>query len=134
MLRVFACCFLGGGGRVKLLGRIAASDSIVFYSGELSVRVRQRLKLIPRQVEADIAIEVAVNGIAWITRLRTPDLTARFDIARESSRPWRSEARRKRAASRWRARIAKSVGVEDEPTNILLLQQLIDSRGVAALR
>src|SRR5438045_4005475 len=105
-------------GIVEFLRAVAARDAVIFYPGKS--RKRRRWK-----VEPDVAIKFPISRIAGITFRRAPDLPARITIARKHRRPMRSETRRVDGAAR--ARIAKDqpMGVDDEPTQVRIVQDAI---------
>src|SRR5256885_4159684 len=78
--------------------------------------------MLKRQIEADVAIEFAIRGIARITFLRAPNLSARIAVARKCSGTRRREARRVNRATRLRISKEQSVRVENEPADICFLR------------
>src|SRR5690349_3246096 len=70
---------------IRLLFAGASGDLVVLDSGETAfVRCRQiRTQIIEIQVEADIAIKVAVPEVAWVTFVTAPDLFCGFNVASE---------------------------------------------------
>src|SRR5438270_778240 len=71
---------------VELLFAAPACDAVIFDAGELA---RRQCQLTERKVEAYIAVEFAIRGIAGISFPRAPDLPARLAIASEGRRTGR---------------------------------------------
>jgi len=73
---------------VRLFMCSASCDAVVLQARELTHAVGLDIgaDIVVIEVEAAVAVEVAVFAIPWVTLLRTPDLFAGFDIA--AKRGW----------------------------------------------
>ncbi len=109
---------------------------MVFEAGEFAqaVGLDVGLDVIEIEVVADVAVEIAVPGVAGITLLRRPDLHARLDVAPERRRAGTGVERGVDAVTGARLGVHDGVGVDDEPADFRLLQKLVDARRVGAFR
>ena len=79
-----------------------------------SVLVQVRLKVIERHVPADIAVKFAVNIVARIADLGTPDLLAGFDVAGKDCHAVLAHDGSVNAVTRPRVAVKNGVRVADE--------------------
>ena len=133
---VFARGLQGEVALVNLLFPGPAGDAIILDAGETAVfRRRQvRLHVIEIEVEADVAVKIAVTRVAGITFVLAPDLARRIEVAPERGDAVGRENRRERAVARARAGVQQAVRVEDEPADVRLLQKYFDALHVGAFR
>ena len=119
---------------VEFLVRGAAGDAVVFQAGEfaLSVRSEERPQVVEAEVVADVAVEVAVSGVARVALLGAPDLAARVAVAGEDGRPFGRVAGRVDGHARLRLPEHQAVGVEHEPAQVGLAQEFLHPRVVGA--
>ena len=99
------CVFAGGRqGMVALVNLLLAfaGDAKIFYAGKTAVvRRRQvRLDVIEIQIEADVAVEIAVARIAGIALVLAPDLPRGIEVAPKRGDAVRRVDRRKGAVTR----------------------------------
>ena len=85
------------------------------------------------QVPADVAVELAVVGVAGVAVLGAPDLHRRLGVAAEGGRPAGREDGRVDAVARARRGVGDAVGVDEEEAQPLLGEQLVEAGVVAAL-
>ena len=93
-----------------------------------------RFDVIEIQVEADVAVEIAVTRVAGIAFVLAPDLPRGIEVAPERGDAVGREHRRERAVARTRTRVQHAVRVEDEPADVRLLQKCFDAGDVGAFR
>ncbi len=91
-----------------------------------------RLDVVERQIEADVAVEVAVVRVARVALLGAPDLLAALDVATERRDPRPAVDGGVHAVERTRVREEDAVGVDEEEANALFAHQLVDARHVSA--
>ena len=84
------------------------------------------------QVEADIAIEIPVVRVAWISFVATPHLFGRFEVAPKHCDPVGREHRRKDAIAGTGLGIQQAMGIQDTPPNVGFLQHLLHSDRIGA--
>ena len=120
----------------KSASRPFAGDAVIFDAGEPAVvrRGQMRLDVIEIEVEADVAVEIAVARVAGITFVLAPDLPRGIEVAPERGDAVGREDRRERAVARTRLGVQNAVRVENEPADVRLLQKLLDAAGVGAFR
>ena len=84
-----------GVGAVRFLVARFAGDALILKAGEFAqavgLDVRRNVVLV--EIVTDVAVEIAIGGIAGITFDGGPDLNAGFDIATESGRAGLGEER-----------------------------------------
>jgi hypothetical protein len=73
---------------VRLFMRSASCDTVVLQARELphAVGLDVGADVVVIEVEATVAVEVAIFAISWVALLGTPDLFTGFDIASKRSR------------------------------------------------
>ena len=112
----------------------AVGDRVVLDAGERADarRVDVRLDVVERQIEADVAVEVAVARVARVALLRAPDLLAALDVATERRDARAAVDGRVHAVERPRLGEEDAVRVDEEEADALFAHQLVDARHVAA--
>ena len=108
-----------------------AGDAVVFDSdvAPRSVAVQVRLDVIViGRVVAEVAIELAIVGVAGIADVRAPDLFAGLGVAREDGHAFRGDDRRVDSALRARLAVEDGVGVGDEKVDPGLAQVPVVAR------
>ncbi len=116
--------FAGEMGAVGFFVGGAASDSIIFESSKLAKAVGLDVgaDVVVLEIEAAIAIEIAVLGIAGVTFFGAPDLFTGFDIATESGGACGGEDGGKDAVGGAGFGMKETVGIEDEPADFCFLE------------
>ena len=118
-----------------LVVQLVVGDRVVLDAGvdAVPLGVDVGLDVVHRQVEADVAVEVAVVLVARVALLRAPDLLRRFDVAPERRDAAGAVDRRVGAVDRAAIGEQDAVGVDEEVADRRLAQQLVDAGDVAAL-
>src|SRR5207237_5850294 len=96
---------------------------ILAFAGRLHVR----LYIIVIEVPSDIAIELAVHGVARIAVLRAPHLHGALRIARERAHAAGSVDGRVDAAARARHGVGWRVRIDEEEADVLGGEILVDA-------
>src|ERR1043166_1026179 len=122
------------GAIIQFLLGAAAGDPVIFHSGKLAHPARDRPEMLQRKIEANVAIEFAISGVAGIAFVRAPDLAARIAVAGERRRAGAGVAGRVNRAMRLRGAKEQAVRVEDEPADVRLLQDGVEPRRISAFR
>src|SRR6185503_10777753 len=91
-----------------------------------------RLHVIKIEVETDIAVEVPVAWVAWVTLLLAPNLRSGIEVPPKSREPIGREDWREHAIARPRTGKQHAMGIEKEPANSRFLQERVDGRGIGA--
>src|SRR5208282_578458 len=102
---------------IDLLGGRAAGDAMILEAGE-SPRAgggQVGFQIVEIEIEARVAIEIAVAGVAGIPFIPAPNLAGGIRVAAKSSEAVRGEDGREDGVPRLRSRLQEAVGVEDEP-------------------
>ena len=136
MLRVAGGGLQRGVAVVNLLVARAAGDAVILDAGEPArFRRRQvRFDVIEIEVEADVAVKIAVARVAGVAFVLAPDLPRGIVVAAKGGDAVGRENRRKGAVTRARPRVQHAVRVEDEPADVRLLQKRFDAVDVGAFR
>ena len=92
-----------------------------------------RLDVVVREVEPDVAVEVAVHGVAGVSLLGAPDLLAALDVPPERGDAGAAVDGGVHAVERARLGEEDAVRVHEEEADPLLAHQLVHARHVAAL-
>src|SRR5450432_273046 len=118
-----------------LVVELVVSDGVVLDArvDAMPLGVDVRLDVVERQVEADVAIEVAVMLVARVALLGAPHLLRRLEIAPERRDAARAVDRRIDAVSGPVIGEQDAVRVDEEVPDRGLAQQLVDAGHVAAL-
>ena len=118
-----------------LVVQLVVGDRVVLDAGvdAVPLGVDVRLDVVERQVEADVAVEVAVVRVARVALLGAPDLLGRLHVAAEGGDAARAVERRVDAVDRAAIGEQDAVRVDEEVADRRLAQQLVDARDVAAL-
>src|SRR2546428_282925 len=121
----------GGRAIIDLLGLRTACDAIVFDSGEAALvgRGQAGSHISQIEIEADVAVKIAVARVAGVAFVATPDLAGGIAVAAKSGHAFRREDR----IARLRVGVENAVGVSNEPTDVGLLEHLLEAFGVGAL-
>ncbi len=116
--------FAGEMGAVGFFVRGASGDSIIFESSKLAKAVGLDVgaDVVVLEIEAAIAIEIAVLGIAGVTFFGAPDLFTGFDIATESGGACGGEDGGKDAVGGAGFSMEETVGIENEPADFCFLE------------
>ena len=116
--------FAGEVGAVGFFVGGAAGDSIIFESSELAKAVGLDVgaDVVVLEIEAAIAVEIAVLGVAGVTFFGAPDLFTGFDIATESGGACGGEDGGEDAVGGAGFGMEETVGIEDEPADFSLLE------------
>ena len=85
-------------------------------------------------VESEIAVELAVGGVARISLVRAPHLPRTFDVAGENRHAGGRLARRVKPVLRNPGGVQKTVGIQEEETQTRFRQIPVEARDVRALR
>ncbi len=126
---------LGDGRTVGFLVTGRPGDAVVLEAGEFAqtVRLDVRLDVIELEIVTNIAVEIAIPGIAGVAFDGGPDLHARLDIAAKGGGTGAGKERRVDAVTGTRIGVHDRVGIDHEPADVGFLQKLLDARGVGAL-
>ncbi len=121
---------------VNLLVAGSAGDAVILQAGEPARFRRRQVRpdVIEIEVEADVAVKIAVARVAGVTLVLAPDLPGGIVVAAEGGDAVGRVNRREGAVTRARARVQHAVGVENEPADVGLLQKRLDAGGVGAFR
>ena len=116
--------FAGEMGPVGFFVRGATSDSIIFESSKLAKAVGLDVgaDVVVLEIEAAIAVEIAVLGVAGVTFFGAPDLFTGFDIATESGGTCGGEDGGEDAVGGAGFGMEETVGIENEPTDFGFLE------------
>ena len=135
MLRVLRGGFERGLAVVNQLLARAAGDGVILDPGERphAVRRQMRAHVVEVQIEADVAVEVAVARVAGIALVFAPDLLRGIEIAPEGRDAVLREDGREHAVARARLRVQQAMRVHDEPADVRLLQHMLHAIHVGAL-
>src|SRR5215472_16140788 len=125
MYGMFVCGLHGGVALVDLF-LPGAGDAVIFYSGETAIfrRGQMRSDIVEIQIKADVAVKIAVTGVAGIAFALAPDLARGIEIAPEGSDAIGRKDWSERAEARARICVQDAMGVEDEPADVCFLQKL----------
>lgn len=117
--RVFGRALAGKIGAIGFFVGGLARDAVVFEAGKFAqaVGLDVRANVVVIEVEAAVAIKVAVFAIAGVALLCAPDLFTGFDIATKGGGPGRGKDGGEDALGGPRIGVEDSVGVDDEPAN-----------------
>jgi len=126
--------FFGFSPVVNLFGFLSTGDAVILHPGKFPNAARHRTEMFQWQIKSNIAVKFAIRRIAGITFFRAPDLATRIAVASERRRPRRGVTRRVNRALRLRVSQKQSVGVENEPAIVRVLQNRIESRPICAFR
>src|SRR5437016_1626522 len=110
----------GGMAIIDLLGLRTARDAIVFDSGEATLLGRGQAGFHIRQIEieADVAVEIAVARIAGVAFVTAPDLAGGVPVAAKGGNAFGGENGGENGVARLRAGVENAVGVSNEPTEV----------------
>src|SRR6266704_3714577 len=86
------------------------------------------------EIETNVAVELAVTRVARIASLPAPDLSGRIGVATERGEAGRRDERSKNSEPRLRTRVQNSMGVNNEPADVGLLQNRFHPLRVSAFR
>src|SRR5438034_2575039 len=100
---------------IDLLGLRAACDAIVFDSGEAALVGRGQAGSHIRQIEieADVAVKIAVARVAGVAFVAAPDLAGGIAVAAKGGNPFGGENRGEDGIARLRAGMENAVSVSD---------------------
>ncbi len=135
-----ACVMIGSGvrptGYIDLFVRSAARNSMVLDASGFprSVRGQERAQIVQIQIVTYITIEIAISRITRISFLRAPDLFTRFTVASKSGRTGSRKARREDGVTRTRIAKHQPMRVERKPTQIRLLQIILETGEIGTFR
>src|SRR5262249_6679088 len=134
--RVLPDALLRDARDVRLLVHALAGDSVVLDARHQAIAVADDLavEVLLRQVEADVAVEVAIVRVARIAFFTRPDLPRRLLIAREERDAAVRQNRRVLAERRLRPRARHAVRVQNREANAGLRERRVDLRVIRALR
>ena len=134
-----ACMPDPAAGRVRIVGplvvQLVVGDGVVLDARVHpdALRVHVRADVVHRQVEADVAVEVAVERVAGVALLGAPHLLRGLGVAAEGGHAGGAVDRRVDAVHRRPVGVLQGVGVDQEVADAGLAQQLVAARDVAAL-
>src|ERR1017187_3344086 len=119
----------------RFVGR-AAGDAIVLDASEaaLARRGQVRLQVVQIEVEADVAVEVAVTRVARVAGVPAPNLAGGIRVAAKGGDAVGREDRGKRPVAWAWSRVQKAVRVGDEPAEVGLLQHILQALHIGAFR
>src|ERR1035441_9253768 len=119
----------------RFVGR-AAGDAIILDTGEaaLARRGQMRLQVVQIEVEADVAVEVAVARVARVTGVPAPDLAGGIRVAAKGGDAVGREDRGKRRVAWPWPGVQNAVCIGDEPAKVGLLQHILQALHIGALR
>src|SRR6202042_842578 len=108
-----------------LVVRAAVGDRVVLEAGEdPDPPLEVRADVIHRQVEPDVAVEIAVDRVARVSLLRAPDLLRALDVAPEGGDAGGAVDRRVDAEDGAWIGEEDTVRVDEEVTNPFFAKQL----------
>src|SRR5207248_2481545 len=121
---------------VGFLRARAAGDAMILDAGKTAMFGRRQIRphVIEIEVEADVAVEIAITRVAGISFVPAPDLFGGIELATERGDAVRREDGREHAVARPRPRVQHTVRVRDEPADVRLLQNSFHAGGVGAFR
>src|SRR5207245_707257 len=85
------------------------------------------------EIEADVAVKIAVARVAGVAFVAAPDLAGGVPVAAKGGNAFGSEDGGEDGITRLRAGVENAVGVSNEPTDVRLLQHVLDAFGIGAL-
>src|SRR6266568_3785808 len=91
-------------------------------------------QIVKIEIETNVAVELAVTRVARIASLPAPDLRGRIGVATERGEAGRRDERSKNSKPRLRTRVQNSMGVNNEPADVGLLQNRFHPLRVSAFR
>ncbi len=86
-----------------------------------AVGMEVRPEIFERRVPADVAVKLAVNGVARIADLRAPDLLRSFHVAGKNRHAITAQNRRVNAETRARIAVQNRVRIADEILDSVIL-------------
>ena len=118
-----------------LVVQLVVGDGVVLEAGRHPVPLGMDVRpdVVHRQVEADVAVEVAVVRVAGVAVLGAPHLLGRLGVAAESGHAARAVERRVDAVDRTAIGVEDAVRVDEEVADARFAQQLVDAGDIAAL-
>src|SRR5206468_11587073 len=101
---------------VGLLVVCLAGDAVVLEPGVNALPGRRKVgaDVVPIEIEADVAVEIAVPRVPRVALVRAPDLLRAVRISSEGRYPRRAGDRRVDAIDGARLRVADPVAVDEE--------------------
>src|ERR1035437_1064281 len=93
-----------------------------------------RLDVVPIEVEADVAVEVAVARVARVTGVPAPHLPGGIGVAAKGGDAVGCEDGRKRCVTWLWPRVQNAVRISNEPMEVGLLQYIVQAFHISALR
>ena len=119
-----------------LVVQVLVGDRVVLDAGvrAVSVGMDVRADVLERQVEPDVAVEVAVVPVAGVAVACAPHLTGGLGITPERCHAGPAIEWRVGAVARGAVGQQDAVGVDEEVADRRLAQQLVDAGNVAAFR
>ena len=124
------------GAVIDFLVRRGTGDATILEAGEApQVRAGQvGADVVEVEVEAHVAVEVAIARVAGIALVAAPDLACGFEVAGEGGDAIRREHGGEDAVARPRSGVQQPVRVHDEPADVRLLEHSFDALEVGAFR
>src|ERR1035438_6280678 len=112
----------------RFVGR-AASDAIILDASEaaLARRGQVRLQVVQIEVEADVAVEVAIARVARVAGVTAPDLAGGIRVAAKRGDTVGREDRGKRRVAGTRPGVQNAVRVSDEPAEVGFLKHILQA-------
>ena len=121
---------------VEFLVRAAPGDAVIFQPREAphAVRRQEVAEVFRREIEADVAVEIAIGRVARVALLRAPDLPAGVPVAPKRRRTRRGESGRVDRVTRPRIPKHDPVRIDHEPAQVRLREHPVEAGGVGAFR
>ena len=123
-------------GIVDVLLAAGAGHAVVLETGrDPDPGCRQeRVEILEREIETQVAVKVAIEGVAGVAFDGAPHLARRLGVAAEGGHACGRDDRCEGGVERSRRRFEEPVRLDQEPANAVACEDLLEARYIAAFR